>query len=418
MTLGGAAWTLTGCRDSGLAAPLSASLDVLAERYVRLALKLAKHQPSLVEAWLGPPAWSNGSRVPVPALSAEAATLLLDLEARAAGDQATGLPQARRIYLLGQVRALAAAARRLLGESQAFVDEARVTFGHVPSPRNAPAFDAIREQLSGLLPGPGTLADRHAAFRQAMAVPADRVEAVFAAAVDWCRTASRALLPLPAGENLTTRVADEAGWEAFSRPSGPRASDVWVARRGSADAAHLLQLAAHEATPGHHAQHVLATAELVDALGWQERALAPAFGPHRLVAEGSAEAGADLLLPLETRERVCRDLLMPAALQRPAAAARLVRIERLVAGLGMEVAHTAHAYLDSSLPSADVAARLRDDALVLDPAGMVVFIEKQRAKVLAYPLGRQLVAQAVDAAPAADRWGRFRSISTTLTLEA
>src|SRR5262249_42769770 len=33
------------------------TLDDFAERYVRLTLRLARHQPSLVEAWLGPAAW-------------------------------------------------------------------------------------------------------------------------------------------------------------------------------------------------------------------------------------------------------------------------------------------------------------------------------------------------------------------------
>ncbi len=327
-------------------------------------------------------------------------------------------PSFARWYLRGQIAALDAAAGRLLGESQSFADEALTTLGHTPPARDRAGLDALRQRLSEALPGPGTLAERHAAFRQSMAVPPDRIEAVFAAAVAWCRTTCRDLLPLPADESLTTRVADEAGWEAFSRPAGPRASDLLVARRSSADAAHLLQLAAHEGTPGHHAQHVLATAELVEARGWIERALTPAFGPHRLMAEGAAEAGADLLLPLETREQVCREVLLPAAGQSPAAAARLVAVERHVADLGMEVAYIASDYLDSSLSTEVIAARLRDDALVLDPAGMVAFIEKQRAKVLAYPLGRTLVWQALGAVPSAARWPRFGQISTTLRLEA
>lgn len=406
----------------------------LAERYARLTLQLAKHQPSLVEAWLGPAAWAEGLRVPVPALRAEAGALAADIE-RLAGNpvwtsaralagseprRALGPNRvtefARVAYLLGQIRALDAAAARLLGESQAFADEARRTLGQVPPARDAYALDALRRRLSEVVPGRGTLAERHAAFRRAHAVPADRVEAVFAAAVAWCRASAGALMPLPPGEALTTRAVDESGWAAFSRPTGPRSSDLWVAHRGGADAAHVLQLAAHEGTPGHHAQHVLAMAELADARGWTERALTPAFGPHRLLAEGAAEAGADLLLPSAVRERVCAEVLLPAAGQLPALASRLVLVERLAAGLGVEVGHIARAYLDSSLGSEAVTIRLRDEALVLDPAGMVAFIEKQRAKVLAYPLGRQLVQQALDATPAAGRWGRFTTISTTLTL--
>ena len=63
-------------------------------------------------------------------------------------------------------------------------------------------------------------------------------------------------------------------------------------------------------------------------------------------------------------------------------------------------------------------ARLRDEALVLDPAGMVGFIEKQRIYLLAYPLGRRLVTAALGDGPDAARWARLATIATTLTLPA
>ena len=241
---------------------------------------------------------------------------------------------------------------------------------------------------------------------------------MFRAAVDWCRAAAAVHLPLPAGETLTTRAEDTAGWAAFSRPSGPRSSDLWVARGGGADAAHLLQLAAHEGTPGHHAQHVLASVALAEGRGWSERHLHPAFGPHRLCAEGAAEAGAALLLPEETRIRILAEVLLPAAGQPPALAAPLVRVERGAAGLDLEVAYIAAEYLDTSLSSEAATTRLRDDALVLDPAGMVGFIEKQRTHLLAYPLGRRLVTAALGDGDDTVRWARFADISTTLTLAA
>jgi len=81
------------------------------------------------------------------------------------------------------------------------------------------------------------------------------------------------------------------------------------------------------------------------------------------------------------------------------------------------VAHIARDYLDSSQAAAAMTDRLRDEALVLDPGGMLSFIEKQRVKVLAYPLGRRLVQDALDQVPAGPaRWHRFADISTTLTL--
>lgn len=421
-TMGGVATALAGCTGGpDTAAGPSLTPEALAAEYVRLTLALARQQPSLVEVWLGPPDQASGPRVPAPQLRAEAAALLAQAEdlaartERVAGPAGVGDPM-RVAYLVGQVRALDEAAGRLVGEGHPFQEEARRSFGHTAPPRDASGLDVVRRSLDDLLPGPGSLADRHATFRRAAAVPPERVEEVFRAAVDWCRREAAARLPLPDGESLTTRAEDTTGWAAFSRPTGPLTSDLWVAKGGGADAAHLLQLAAHEGTPGHHAQLVLASDALVTGRGWTERLLLPSFGPHRLLAEGAAEAGAALLLPVEVREAVCRDVLLPAAGQPPSMAGTLVRVERLAAELDLEVAYIAADYLDTAARAVDVADRLREDALVLDPGGMVSFIEKQRTKILAYPVGRRLVLDRIGGGEEAGRWDRLAAISTTLTL--
>lgn len=425
-----AAAALTACRQqSPSEANASAGVPAFAQRYVTLALELAKHQPSLVDTWPRADDSRAGSRVPAPTLRATAAALRADAErvlppvaasapaARVAAAD-TPLDRARARYLLGQIRAADVAAGRLLGEGQRFSEEAQTAFGQAVPPRDAAAFDAIRRELAERLEGSGTLAERHTAFRRALAVPRDRLEQVFQSAVTWCRDAAAPWMPLPEGETMTTRTADEGGWAAFSRPSGARSSELWIARDGGSDAAQVLQLAAHEGTPGHHAQHVLATARLVEARQWIERTITPAFGPHRLFAEGAAEAGAELLLPLDVRERVLAERLLPAAGQRPSLAPSLARIERLVAALDLEVGYIAADYLDGTMPSADAADRLKHEALLLDPAGMVSFIEKQRSKVLAYPLGRRLVTDALGEGDAASRWARFTDVTTTLTAAA
>lgn len=389
------------------------SVGTLAERYVRLALQMAKHQPSLVDAWLGAPEWAAGARRPAGELDRDLAALGEALAALTPGDH----DGRRRVaYLRGQARALSIAAGRLLGRSPSFHDEAVGSFGYEPPARDAAALDAIRGELDGLLPGRGPLVSRYAAFRSAHAVPPAQVEAVFAAAVTWCRTHSAADLPLPDGESMSVGATDGEGWAGFSRPRDARTTDVWASRAGHVDVAHLLQLAAHEGIPGHHAQHVLAASALVEARGWHERALHPAFGPHRLLAEGAAEVAADRLLPLETRIALCRDTLLPIAGQRRADAGRLVRVERLASMLDVEIAHIAADYLSTSMTTEAVTTRLRDQALSLEPGAMMSFIEKQRTRVLAYPLGRAVVGRAVAEAPADARWTRLGEIATFFTL--
>ena len=173
--VGGAAAAVLGC-GSGWRGTTAPAVDpaALAARYVRLALQLARHQPSLVEQWTGPADPAGGPRVPVGALQTELTALLADAEraladplrsaslARARAEaRTTGRPvpvdavadAIRVTYLAGQIRALDDAASRLLGVSRPYADQARRTFGQAAPPRNGADLDAQRAELSALLPG-------------------------------------------------------------------------------------------------------------------------------------------------------------------------------------------------------------------------------------------------------------------------
>jgi hypothetical protein len=74
-------------------------------------------------------------------------------------------------------------------------------------------------------------------------------------------------------------------------------------------------------------------------------------------------------------------------------------------------------YLDGEIGSEAAVARLRDEALVPNATQLLAVIERQRTRVLAYPLGRRLVLQSLLDAPAAQRWSRLAAIATTLTID-
>src|SRR5918995_6471425 len=101
------------------------TIDDLAERYVRLTLRLALHQPSLVETWLGSDEWRPGPREPVAKIQDEI------VAGHAALLNARWPPELsdRLTYLAGQFDALLTVARRLAGESMRFGDEAKLALG-------------------------------------------------------------------------------------------------------------------------------------------------------------------------------------------------------------------------------------------------------------------------------------------------
>ena len=133
--------------------------DELAERYVRVTLQLAQHDPSLVEAWTGPESLKPGPRVPVAGLAAEVDSLA-KLIAERGDDVASSEESSRLRYLTGQVRALGFSADRLLGRTTGIDAQLREEFGIEAAPFDPVAAERVRADIDRAVPGAGPLSDR------------------------------------------------------------------------------------------------------------------------------------------------------------------------------------------------------------------------------------------------------------------
>jgi hypothetical protein len=399
-------------------------LERTAEGYVRCTLQLAQHQPSLVEAWLGPDTWRPGPRRPVAAIRADIDQTLTSLVAlRVSGGEATS----RHHYLRRQLDALTLAARRLAGESMSFTEEARASLGEDVAkfmeraePHNSAIahhheIAAARAELERRLPGTGRLHERYTRFQREQALPAERARTAVQAGLDVCRRLLRHNLALPDSESVHLEFESGLGVQARALYEGAFLTQVSVDLSGPIDLARVLWLAAHEAYPGHHVQHVFAERDVLASKGWLERALFPAFGSHLLCSEGAAEAGAALLLEGDGFEAACRQVAAAIRVP-PRDIAGLVTVHRAVADLDISIVDTARAYLDGEIDTETAVEQLADGALVTNPRQLLFAIERQRTRILAYPVGRRLVQALVNTAPPAERWRRLQTVATTLTL--
>lgn len=369
------------------------SLNVITDRYLAAVQALALHDPSLVDHWIGALPSPPGPRRPVAELIEEIRRLESDLEStrsRLAGDE-----KARHFHLEAQLGALVVAARRLMGESIPFDEEARLAFGLEPPRADAERAEAIRARLDEELAGHGPLADRVSTFRRQFVAPPDRQEAVIRLALDRCRAATATALSVPPDESVEVRFVPALGWDARARYLGNHRTSIAINSGRPLDLTRALRLACHEGYPGHHVQHLWTDDDLVVERGWAEFRLVAGFGRQLLVAEGSAEAGADLAMPSDRRLAEYRDHLAPAAGLASRDLDRLVRVEDLIAELDPLVIDIAREYLDNRINAERARERLRDEALVADPDAMLPFIERQRTRILAYPTGRRLVGQAI-----------------------
>ena len=371
-------------------APPATSLDGIAEGYVRVALQLAQHDPTLVEAWRGPESWRPGPRVPVAPLLQRIESLRQELRQVPGADAAE-----RRDYLAAQLQALELSARRLLGESTTFAAEALAGFDYVVPAPNERAAAVSREALSRELPGTQPLEARYAAFKQQLRVPAAKAEGLMRAALAACRTATQESLGMPADEATELMFLDDSPWDGAALYLGGHRTRIGVNRHAAMDVSRALRLACHEGYPGHHWQFMLIDEELVQRRGWQEFNLAPLFGRHLFISEGAAEVGADLAFPDEARAALYRDVLFPLAGLPIGQADKLVRIEGLIAALEPAAINIISAYLDGNTPHDAAAARLRQEALTLEPDALLAFAERYRSRVLAYPGGRSVVHRTI-----------------------
>jgi hypothetical protein len=335
----------TACAQPAPPGPPAPTLDAIAEGYVRAALQLAQHDPSLVESWRGPESWRPGPRTPVKPIVDTLEALRADLDrvpASADND--------RRTYLAGQLRALRVAGLRLLGATMTFDEEARESLGVARSVVDRSAVASARAELAG------------ATGR--VAVPQERREAVMQAALSRCREAVQKSITLPSDESVDIEFEPGLGFDATAEYLGNHRTRIRVNTDAAFDAARALHLACHEGYLGHHLQFLLMDDALVHGRGWKEFMLTPSFGPHLLVTEGAGEAATALAFPSEMRMRLVLEPLLPQ-----------------IAG----------DYLDTKLSRAEAIDRLRDEALIPNPEGFLAFAEKRRARLLAYPAGRALV---------------------------
>jgi len=390
------------------------SLDTAAERYVRLTLALAERDSDSLDSYHGPGSWQAEARAQHASLAdirADAAALAGTLSAETAARPGDDEP--RRAFLARQLRALAARVDILLGSRPGFAEESRALFDFDAAPIDGDDAAAVRAEVDRLLPGSGTVAERYAAFDRQYLVPRDRIDAVLSRAIEGCRAATSANLPLPAGERVVVEYSGDLPWSAFTRYEGRGASRIRVNAALPLTVDRALDLACHEAYPGHHTIDALLDQRWPDRV---ELVVRPLFSPQAMLHEAAASLAPSLAFGESDRLAFERDVLFPIAGVDPAAAALHVRIGRLVDRLSGPQAAIARQYLDGALDFPRAAAALERDALMPSADATLKFLNQFRSYAATYTLGRDRLRRHLDATSGGDknaRWRAFRDLVTS-----
>ena len=366
----------------------------IAEQYVKLVLQVGQHDENFVDAYYGNPQWKpTGAPVPLADLSRTAAELRTSVAALTIAPDADEIIRLRRDYLDKQLAAVEARLAMLQGQRLSFDEESKRLYDAEAPVKTEAEFRAVLDELERLLPGRGALADRYAAFRDKYVIPPDRVDAVFRAAIEGCRTRTLAHLTLPRGETFTVEYVKGKSWSAYNWYKGDFTSVIQVNTDLPITIDRAVDLACHEGYPGHHVYNVLLERALVRGRKWPEFSVYPLFSPQSLIAEGTANFGIEVAFPGAARTAFERETLYPLAGLDPKSADRYATVLAAVDKLSYAGNEAARRYLNGEIDRAAAAAWLETWAMSpKDRAEQRVrFFDQYRSYVINYNLGKDLV---------------------------
>jgi hypothetical protein len=297
----------------------------LVRQYLSLGLRLDRHIHGVVDAYYGPPALrdqvaAEPRYVPQRLVQHAGAILTaLDDPAESGMDDAV-----RRRWLRAQVLGLATVAAKLAGDEIGYADEVEACYGVRPQRVDEDLFAAAHARLDGALPGSGPLLDRYVAWREAQAVPPDKLDAAIRSLADDFRERTQRLFGLPDGEHIDFELVADQPWSGFNYYLGDLRSRVAINTDLPVLSTSLGHLVAHEAYPGHHTEHTRKEVGLVRRRRQFEESIFLVGTPQCLLAEGLADLGLEVIVGAEP-EPVIAEHLRPLGIAYDAEVVAAVR---------------------------------------------------------------------------------------------
>ncbi|MDE3105203.1 MAG: hypothetical protein KGK08_08495 [Acidobacteriota bacterium] len=399
---------LFGCRRTHRAQGVS--LEDAAKEYIKIAAELGQRDQDSLDYAYGPEALQirdSGSQPAMREIEAASDRLETKLEQQR-GSQ--GAAEMRREFLVQQTKALASRAALLLGAAESFDEETRQSFGVVvPAGVDARQIAHVQRQLNALLPGGGSLAARYARYDAAFLVTPAKVPTVLQAAMQACREATLAHVPLPKGESVTLAYVHNKPWSAYSWYRGAYHSEIDINMDYGLTVDRIVNLACHEAYPGHHTYNSLREQELVQRQGWIEYSVQPTYSPQSMISEAMANEAAAVALPAEQRLALERDVLFPLAGLERREAARYLQVEQLADALHSVEPQVAREYLDGRMEFERASDALERNALMTHPEVLLQYMNEYRSYVTTYTYGRDQMAALLQPQQGDEltRWGRY-----------
>lgn len=369
-------------------------LAAYGEDFVELALSLDRLQEGEVDIYFGPESLDTRTSGSGPDLS----TLLAatqSLRDQLADPELSANAQ-RQALLTKKVTGLMLVLESTISPEQfSYEQEAKDIFGIDLSGTDEFDLGTYREQLEALLPGSGAVAYRLAQFRNQFLVPADKREAVFARALEECKSRSLTHWTMPANENLRVEWSRDINepWHNFE---GNGQSILKINPLSMGYLSSALDVACHETYPGHHAQYVLLEQAMAGDAMLVENSLTLLRSPESSLREGAASYSVDLLFPQAERTKFEKEVLAPIAGLGSLDIEKYNQVRVLLDQIALATIPILRDFSNRTIPQATATFRLEREALVPSPNQLIAFSEQYGAYAASYTLARARIAAYVD----------------------
>ena len=398
---------------------LNNALNGIAERYTKLVLAAGIHDADYVDAYYGPPEWmteAKSANASLASIRESARTLLKDI-AEIAPARNKEILRLRHCYLQKQIGSLSARADALLGKKFSFDEEAKAYYDTEPPVFPESHFKRILGEVDTIIPGNGTVTDRLEQYRKAFTIPRDRLDRVFRAAIDECRSRTKDHILLPENEQFMLEYVHDKSWSGYNWYKGNNTSLIQINTDLPIFIDRAIDLAAHEGYPGHHVYNSLLETAFARSFGWVEFTVYALFSGQSLMAEGTANFGIEVAFPGDERTAFERARLYPLAGIDPRRAEEYAHLQSLIAKLGYAGNEAARRYLDGKFSRDEAAQWLVEYALMSPERARqrTRFFDQYRSYVINYNYGQDLVKQYIErrggtSANPAKRWEEFTAL--------
>jgi hypothetical protein len=403
---------------------LDSKMNNIAERYVKVILKVGQFDPDYVDAYYGPDEWKPGSSFKADSISlkqinAETDSLLDSMESLGKYN-ADEMQTLRFRFLYKQLLAVKTKIFMLRGGLLPFDQEARALYDVQVPHYTKEHFQKILDELDKILPGEGSITERYQKFRSEFIIPKDKLDKVFTAAINECRKRTMDHIRLPSDENFKVEYVTNKPWGGYNWYKGNSYSVIQINTDIPTYIDRAVGLAAHEGYPGHHVYNTLLERNLVRQRGWVEFTVYPLYAPESLIAEGTANFGINMIFPDDSRIKFEKDILFPIAGLDTTYADEYYRVDNLVDELNAAGIEAARNYLNGDWDKETTIGWLQQYLLMSRERAKLRmdFIDKYRTYTVNYDLGTEIIKKYIDknsgtADNSSKRWELFEKIIST-----